>query len=120
MKLNDLADPCIIISASGMAEAGRIRHHLKNNIGDAKNLILFVVYARNTRRRANLAHQNPVNIFGDPYEVRAQIASIDSFSGHADKNECVITSKEFRQHQKICVIHGEESRRLHLPTRLRR
>jgi len=96
MKLNDLADPCIIISASGMAEAGRIRHHLKNNIGDAKNLILFVGYcAEHTLGAQILAHQNPVNIFGDPYEVRAQIASMIRSPATRTKTNCVITSKEF-------------------------
>src|ERR1051325_5400607 len=111
MKLNDLHDPCIIISASGMAEAGRIRHHLKNNIGDTKNLILFVGYcAEHTLGAQILAHQNPVNIFGEPQEVRAQIASIDSFSGHADKNELRRYVEGISGNiKKICVIHGEES-----------
>ena len=88
LKLNDLQGPALIISASGMAEAGRIRHHLKNNIGDPKNLVLFVGYcAEHTLGAQILAGRSPVNIFGEPYEVKAQIASIDSFSGHADKNE---------------------------------
>jgi metallo-beta-lactamase family protein len=122
MKLNDLKEPCIIISASGMAEAGRIRHHLKNNIGDAKNLILFVGYcAEHTLGAQILAKRSPVNIFGEPYEVRAQIASIDSFSGHADKNELrqyvtAITGEI----KKICVIHGEESQALAFAETLRR
>jgi metallo-beta-lactamase family protein len=121
MKLNDLKDPCIIISASGMAEAGRVRHHLKNNIGDAKNLVLFVGYcAEHTLGAQILAHQNPVNIFGEPVEVRAQIASIDSFSGHADKNEL----RRYVDHvsgniRKICVIHGEESQALAFAETLR-
>jgi metallo-beta-lactamase family protein len=121
MKLNDLADPCIIISASGMAEAGRIRHHLKNNIGDAKNLILFVGYcAEHTLGAQILAKQNPVNIFGEPYEVRAQIASIDSFSGHADKNELRHYVEGISGNlKKICVIHGEESQALAFAETLR-
>jgi len=114
MKLNDLTDPCIIISASGMAEAGRIRHHLKNNIGDPKNLVLFVGYcAEHTLGAQILAKQSPVNIFGDPYPVRAQIASIDSFSGHADKNELRHYVEGISGNlKKICVIHGEESQAL--------
>jgi len=64
----------IIISASGMAEAGRIRHHLKNNIGDPKNLIFFIGYcADGTLGRQIMAGKSPVSIFGDPYEVRASI-----------------------------------------------
>ncbi len=114
MKLNDLKDPAIIISASGMCEAGRIRHHLKNNIGDAKNLILFIGYcAQHTLGAQILSGQNPVNIFGEPNTVRAQVASVDAFSGHADKNELLryvnsITGKI----KKVAVIHGEESQAL--------
>jgi metallo-beta-lactamase family protein len=121
MKLNDLTDPCIIISASGMAEAGRIRHHLKNNIGDAKNLVLFVGYcAEHTLGAQILAHQSPVNIFGEPYPVRAQIASIDSFSGHADKNELRRYVEGISGNlKKICVIHGEESQALAFAETLR-
>jgi metallo-beta-lactamase family protein len=110
-KLNDLKEPAIIISASGMAEGGRIRHHLKNHIGFANNLILFIGYcAEHTLGAQILAGQNPVNIFGEPQEVRAKIASIDSYSGHADKNEL----KRYVQRisgniKKIICIHGEES-----------
>ncbi len=120
-KLNDLQDPCIIISASGMAEAGRIRHHLMNNIGDAKNLILFVGYcAEHTLGAQILAHQNPVNIFGEPHEVRAQIASLDSFSGHADKNELRRYVQGISGNiKKISVIHGEESQALAFAETLR-
>ncbi len=109
-KLNDLKEPAIIISASGMAEGGRIRHHLKNHIGYANNLILFVGYcAENTLGAQILAGKNPVNIFGEPQQVRARIASIDSYSGHADKNEL----KRYVEHisgnlKKIICIHGEE------------
>jgi metallo-beta-lactamase family protein len=121
MKLNEMQDPCIIISASGMAEAGRIRHHLKNNISDPKNLVLFVGYcAESTLGAQILAKQNPVNIFGEPHEVKAQIASIDSFSGHADKNEL----RRYVEHisgnlKKICVIHGEEAQALAFAETLR-
>jgi metallo-beta-lactamase family protein len=109
MQLNNLKDPAIIISASGMAEAGRIRHHLKNNIGDPRNLILFIGYcAEHTLGAQILAGRDTVNIFGEPHRVRAKVASIDSFSGHADRNE-------LRQYvgqiggaiQKVAVVHGE-------------
>jgi len=111
MKLNELKEPAIIISASGMAEAGRIRHHLKNNIGDAKNLILFIGYcAEHTLGAQILSGANPVNIFGEPHAVRAKIAAIDAYSGHADKNElrryvAALTGDL----KKINVIHGEEA-----------
>jgi metallo-beta-lactamase family protein len=110
-KLNDLKEPVIIISASGMCEAGRIRHHLKNNLGDAKNLILFIGYcAEHTLGAQILAGQSPVNIFGEPHPVRAQIASLDTYSGHADRNELKrYVEKITGDLKKICCIHGEES-----------
>jgi metallo-beta-lactamase family protein len=121
-KLNDMQDPMIMISASGMAEAGRIRHHLKNNIGDPKNLILFIGYcAEHTLGAQIMAGRSPVNIFGEPYEVRAQIASIDSFSGHADKNELRRYVEGISGNiKKISVVHGEESQALAFAETLRK
>ena len=121
MKLNDLKEPAIIISASGMAEAGRIRHHLRNNIGAAKNLILFIGYcAEHTLGAQILSGQNPVNIFGEPHTVRAKIASVDAFSGHADKNELQRYVQALTGDiKKIAVIHGEESQCLAFAETLR-
>jgi metallo-beta-lactamase family protein len=121
IKLNDLKEPAIIISASGMAEAGRICHHLKNNIGDPKNLILFVGYcAEHTLGAQIMSGRNPVNIFGEPHQVRAQIASIDSFSGHADKNELRRYVEDITGDlKKVSVIHGEESQALAFAETLR-
>jgi metallo-beta-lactamase family protein len=109
-KLNDLKGSCVIISASGMAEAGRIRHHLANNIGDERNLILFVGYcADHTLGHQILEGRNPVNIFGEPHDVKARIARIDAFSGHADRNELIgYVRKIGGTIRKITVIHGEE------------
>jgi metallo-beta-lactamase family protein len=114
MKLNELKDSAIIISASGMAEAGRIRHHLKNNIGDPNNLILFVGYcAEHTLGHAIVTGRSPVNIFGEPYEVRARVASLDAFSGHADRTELKrYVSRITGNVRKIAVVHGEESQAL--------
>ena len=114
IKLNELKDPAIIISASGMAEAGRIRHHLKNNIGDPANLILFVGYcAEHTLGWAIVAGRSPVNIFGEPHEVRARVASLDAFSGHADRTELKrYVSAISGDIKKIAVVHGEESQAL--------
>jgi len=120
-KLNDLAGPAVVISASGMCEAGRIRHHLQNHVGNANNLVLFIGYcAEHTLGAQILAGKNPVNIFGEPVAVRAQIGSIDSFSGHADKNELrryvqAITGDI----KKISVIHGEETQALAFAETLR-
>lgn len=120
-KLNDLRDPAIIISASGMAEAGRIRHHLANNIGNPANLILFIGYcAAHTLGAQILAGQDPVNIFGEPHPVKAQVASLDSFSGHADKHELArYVSALQGDMRKIFVIHGEEAQALAFAQALR-
>ena len=114
MKLNTLTEPAIIISASGMCEAGRVRHHLKNHISDSKNLVLFVGYcAEHTLGALIVAGRSPVNIFGEPHTVGAQIASLDSFSGHADKNELKRYVQSLTGDIKKCfVIHGEESQAL--------
>jgi metallo-beta-lactamase family protein len=114
MKLNDLKDPAIIISASGMAEAGRVRHHLKNSIGNPDNLVLFIGYcAEHTLGHQILSGRNPVNIFGEPHEVRARVASMDAFSGHADKNELTRYVQALTGAiKKIAVIHGDEAQLL--------
>ena len=110
MKLNDLKEPAIIISASGMCEAGRIRHHLKNHIGNPKNLVLFIGFcAEHTLGAQIVAGQNPVNIFGEPVAVRAKIVSLDTYSGHADRNELKqYVGKISGDLKKICCVHGEE------------
>jgi len=109
-KLNDLKEPCVIISASGMAEAGRIRHHLANNIGDPRNLILFVGFcAEHTLGFQISSGRSPVNIFGVPHEVRAQVGRIDAFSGHAGRSELLDHVKSLTgPMSKITVVHGEE------------
>ncbi len=121
MKLNDLKDPAIIISSSGMCEAGRIRHHLKNHIGGPNNLILFIGYCAEHTLGAQILSRRPtVNIFGEPHTVRAKIASIDSFSGHADRNELKRYVESLTGDiRKISVIHGEESQALAFAETLR-
>ena len=120
-KLNDLKEPAVIISASGMAEAGRIRHHLANNISNPANLILFIGYcAEHTLGAQILAGRNPVNIFGEPHDVRARIESIDSYSGHADKHELRRYVEAMTGDlRKIAVVHGEESQALAFAETLR-
>ena len=110
MKLNDLKDPAIIISASGMCEAGRILHHLRNHIGNPNNLVLFIGFcAEHTLGAQILSGRNPVNIFGEPHTVRAKVASVDAFSGHADKNELKRYVENLTGNlRKIFVVHGEE------------
>jgi metallo-beta-lactamase family protein len=109
MALNGLEGPAIIISASGMCEAGRILHHLKNNIGDPRTTVLFVGYcAEHTLGRRIRDGQKEVPILGGRFKVRAQIEAIDSFSGHADHSELLdyfgrITGPKSR----VWLVHGE-------------
>lgn len=109
-RLNNLRENAIIISASGMCEAGRILHHLKNGIGRPNNTVLFVGYcAANTLGRRILNGALEVRILGDLYPVRARIESLDSFSGHADHNELI---QYFRAtggtKGKVFLVHGEK------------
>jgi metallo-beta-lactamase family protein len=113
-KLNELKDPAIIISASGMCEAGRVRHHLKNHIGNPDNMVLFIGYCAEHTLGAQILSGKPVvNIFGEPHEVRTKIARIDAFSGHADKNELQRYVRNITGAiKKTAVVHGEESQAL--------
>lgn len=119
--LNTLAGPAVIISASGMAEAGRVRHHLANHGGDANNLILFVGYcAESTLGAQILAGVNPVNIHGEPKMLKAQIAQVDSFSGHASRSELLAYFRRLTgAMKKITVVHGEEGSSLAFADALR-
>ena len=110
MALNDLKKSAIILSASGMAEAGRIRHHIKNNIEDDRNTILIVGWCAPHTLGSHLASgQKEVNIFGEPFKVKATVETINAFSGHADKNELRAWAQEVTGPQRgIFVVHGEE------------
>ena len=107
--LNDIHGVAIIISASGMCEAGRILHHLKNNIGDPKTTVLFVGYcADNTLGRRIRDGEREVPILGDRYKVRAKIEIIDSFSGHADHSELLEYFKRTTgPKSRVWLVHGE-------------
>lgn len=113
-KLNSLPGPCIIISASGMCESGRILHHLSNNIEDPKATILIVGYmAENTlgRRLIESATEEHavVNIYGEEHNVNAKIKILNSFSAHADKDELLWYMDKFNRDrlQNIYLVHGE-------------
>lgn len=119
--LNDSNDPCIIISASGMAEGGRILHHLKNNIENSRNMVLFVGYAaQETLARKIMEGANEVNILGGSYKVNAKIKTMDYFSGHADQNE-LIDYLKFNKKEKlnnIFLVHGESDQSLPLKDKI--
>ncbi len=108
-KLNDRDEPAIIISASGMCEAGRILHHLRNSIEDEKNTILFVGYcAEQTLGWKIREGWDEVPILGDKYKVRANVEILDSFSGHADHSELLEYFGEMGGAKKdIFLVHGE-------------
>jgi metallo-beta-lactamase family protein len=112
--LNDLKTPAIIISASGMCEAGRILHHLKHNIEDARNTILFVGYqAENTLGRRLVDGVKRVKVFGDEFTVRAQVVRLEGFSAHADRRELFEWVKATRASLRgVFVVHGDEARTL--------
>lgn len=107
--LNSLHEPSIIISASGMCEAGRILHHLSNNISNPTTTVLFVGYCAQDTLGWKLRNgAKKVNILGESYEVKARIDSIDSFSGHADHGELLSYFQKTGGAKKaVCLVHGE-------------
>ncbi len=107
--LNDIDGVAIIISASGMCEAGRILHHLKNNVGDPKTTVLFVGYcAENTLGRRLRDGERDVAILGSRHKVRARIEIVDSFSGHADHSELLdYFDRTTGPKSRVWLVHGE-------------
>jgi len=112
--LNHDPSPKVIISASGMCEAGRILHHLKNNIEDEKNTIMTVGYmAEHTLGRRIVERQSPVKIFGENYQLRAEVATLNTFSAHADREELIRFVKGMGSRLKrVFIVHGEEQQSL--------
>jgi metallo-beta-lactamase family protein len=108
--LNSRHDPMVIISASGMAETGRILHHLKNNIEDPKNLVLLVSYqAPNTLGRRLAEGETQIKIFGEIYERRCDVVQLDGFSAHADQDFLVEYAMASRDTLKqVFLVHGEQ------------
>lgn len=109
-KLNELKEPAIIISSSGMCEAGRIQHHLLNNIEDPKNIVLIVGYsAQHTLGRRITEREPEVKIFGDVYKLNAEVIVLDFFSAHADQKELLDYCNQFDKSriQNLFLVHGE-------------
>lgn len=109
MMLNANKEPKVIISASGMCEAGRIRHHLKHNLWDERNSIVFVGYqAEGSLGRLIVEGASEVTLFGEKINVKAQIHNLQGFSGHADKDGLMAWIKGFEKEPKhIFLVHGE-------------
>jgi metallo-beta-lactamase family protein len=121
-KLNALAYPHVIISGSGMAEGGRILHHLRNNLDNPRNLLLFVGYAaKETLARKIMDGQHVVKVFGEEHTVRCKVAILDAFSAHADRRDLLdyvdYTPPSRLKH--IFLIHGEPEQALSLKDALR-
>jgi metallo-beta-lactamase family protein len=108
-KLNDLTGPCVIISPSGMCEAGRILHHLRNNLDNPRCTVLITGYqAENTLGRKLLDKWPEVKVFGEPIRVRAAIESLQALSAHADQNELLAWMKPLAGTlKKVFLVHGE-------------
>ena len=108
--LNADPRPCVIISSSGMAEGGRVRHHIKNNISNAKNTILMVGYAEPSSLGGRLiAGQKVVEIFRDDYEVKAEVQSIRSMSAHGDYEDLLrfLSCQNPEKVKRLFLVHGE-------------
>ena len=108
--LNFNKEPKVIISASGMCEAGRIRHHLKHNLWNPKNSIVFVGYqGQRTLGRSLIEGIKMVTLFGEEIQANAEIHNLEGFSGHADQNGLFAWLAHFQQKPKeIFLVHGEE------------
>jgi len=110
IALNANPEPCIIISASGMAEAGRVKHHIKNCIGDAKHTILLVGYCEPNSLGGRLkAGAQEVGIFGDRFTVHAEVQSIQSMSAHGDYSDLLqfLSCQDASKVKQLFLVHGE-------------
>ena len=120
-NLNYFIGPCIIISSSGMCEAGRIRHHLKNNIEDPKNTIAIVGYmAENTLGRKLVDGDEFIKIFNQMYKVNAEVVILESFSAHADMNDLDEFISNIKGLKKVMLVHGEPSQSEPFAERIRK
>ena len=112
-SLNGMRVPMVIISASGMCEAGRILHHLRNNVSDSRNTVMIVGYCADHTLGKRLVERLPfVNIFGDPHPLRAEVAVMNSYSAHADEQELVdfIGHIDRERLRNIFLVHGAPER----------
>ena len=109
--INDNDEPKVIISASGMCDAGRIRHHLKHNLWRPECTILFVGYQSvGTTGRAIVDGADQIRLFGEVIDVKAEVRTLDGLSGHADKNGLIDWINGFKtKPSKVFIVHGEDS-----------
>lgn len=122
IALNDDPRPCVIISSSGMAEAGRVKHHIKNNINTSKTTILMVGYCEPNSLGGRLLHgDHEVFIFGEKYEVKAEVRSIKSMSAHGDYEDLLhfLACQDPQKVKKLFLVHGEYEVQQHFANTLR-
>lgn len=121
--LNDLPQPCVIISASGMADAGRVKHHILNNIGNKKNTILMVGYCEPRSLGGRLMNgAKEVKIFGEIYKVIAEVGQMRSMSAHGDYDDLCqfIASQDPVKVKTLFLVHGEYDVQQEFAERLRK
>jgi len=123
--LNDIDHPVVIISASGMCEAGRILHHLRNSISNSKNTILIVGFqAENTLGRRIVEKHPKVRIFGEEHALRAEVVVMNGFSAHADSEELLdyifhVRERSGGELRRVFLVHGEKPGQEALAERIR-
>jgi metallo-beta-lactamase family protein len=134
MALNERPGPFLVISASGMCEAGRVVHHLANSVTDPRNMVVIVGYqAEHTLGKKIVMREPEVNIFGEPHALRAEVVVLNSFSAHADRSDLLAYVRKFdaKRLKDVFLVHGDldqaeklrqgllESglRRVHIPER---
>ena len=120
-QINDVEGPAIILSASGMAEVGRILHHLKNNIEDEKNTVMIVSWqAPHTLGRRLADRKEEIRIFGETYHRKAEVATIGGLSAHAGQNLLVRYAQSTKSTlKKVMLVHGEPKGALPLMEKFR-
>ncbi len=123
MQLNEMKGPCVIISASGMAEAGRVKHHIAHNISDPANTILIVGYCEPRSLGGKLRNRaREVTIFGERYPVNAEVGVIESMSAHGDYEDLCqwLSCQDPAKVKKLFLVHGEHDEQEAFKERLRR
>jgi len=121
-KLNEDPRPCVIISASGMADSGRVKHHIRNNISNQKNTILMVGYCEpNSLGGQLIAGKKIVEIFRDEYDVKAEVQSIKSMSAHGDYEDLLnfLSCQDPAKVKQLFLVHGEYEVQQNFATRLK-